>query len=128
MADSDIESVAFLVAAHHGNQAKSLHRTCIAITRRISASGMDKNHIRVAQSLPINAWHLLARIFNLLEAGQEWPCALSAVVVAAIPKTDTVSALKVSQDLVYRVWSALRAEQANTQWLPKLMNAIRSAA
>ena len=25
---------------------------------------------------------------------------------------------------VYRVWSALRAEQANTQWLPKLMNAF----
>ena len=131
MSDTDIDFMAELIQPHCWEPgpvlAADLQR--IAVTRRTGAAGLDRIHIRVLQALPVSAWQHLAEVFNGLETGQEWPESLCAVAMAAIPKSDspdTVSAMKVRligiTSHVYRVWSALRAEQANTQWLPKLMN------
>ena len=73
MSDTDLDFMASLIQSHPWEPgpvlATDLQR--IATTRRTSAAGLDRIHIRVLQALPDNPG--IAAVFNELETGQEWP-------------------------------------------------------
>ena len=95
-----------------------------ATSRTSSAPGMDCIHLAVLHD---RAWAYLTMILNLVESTGRWPRSLLEVSLCAIPKGEANTAKPLKYRLigitshVYRVWSGLRAMQANNFWISHLI-------
>ena len=131
MTDAEIDFMTQYLPRHEWNPEEitleQLKTT--ALHRKATAAGLDKVSLKMFQSLPDSGWQILVVLLNRIAEGQPWPAPLCRVAMTAIPKSGTknvVGPLKMRLIAVipqlYRLWASARAQDANTSWLPHIIN------
>ncbi|CAE8599169.1 unnamed protein product [Polarella glacialis] len=97
---------------HHELHLQPLDGTQLreALAKPQSAAGPDGWLGAELLVLPDAAWDLLADMFNIVESTQQWPVALTAPYVAAIPKDEHRLRLLGITPQVYRTWARARVQ------------------